>query len=92
MLGCILGPMRQSGILGAIDFAPEAQSRCWALVGPLRWMRRAARRAEGGNAGVEGGNAGAEGSWRGAAAHFWGTVLAFYGKFVPLRLIGLVYV
>ena len=48
--------------------------------------------AEGGNAGVEGGNAGAEGSWWGAAAHFWGTVLAFYWKFVPLRLIGLVYV
>ena len=48
--------------------------------------------AEGGNASAEGGNAGAEGSWRGAAAHFWGTVLAFYGKFVPLRLIGLVYV
>ena len=48
--------------------------------------------AEGGNAGAEGGNAGAEGCWRGAAAHFWGTVLAFYGKFVPLRLIGLVYV
>ena len=48
--------------------------------------------AEGGNASAEGGNAGAEGSWRGAAAHFWGTVLAFYWKFVPLRLIGLVYV
>ena len=48
--------------------------------------------AEGGNAGAEGGNAGAEGCWRGAAAHVWGTVLAFYGKFVPLRLIGLVYV
>ena len=48
--------------------------------------------AEGGNADAEGGNASAEGSWRGAAAHFWGTVLAFYWKFVPLRLIGLVYV
>ena len=48
--------------------------------------------AEGGNAGAEGGNAGAEGCWRGVAAHFWGTVLAFYWKFVPLRLIGLVYV
>ena len=48
--------------------------------------------AEGGNASAEGGNAGAEGCWRGAAAHFWGTVLAFYWKFVPLRLIGLVYV
>ena len=48
--------------------------------------------AEGGNAGAEGGNADAEVGWRGAAAHFWCTVLAFYGKFVPLRLIGLVYV
>ena len=48
--------------------------------------------AEGGNAIAEGGNADAEGGWRGAAAHFWGTILAFYGKFVPLRLIGLVYV
>lgn len=53
--------------------------------------------AEGGNAGAEGGNAeggnaDAEGAQRGAAAHFWGTVLAFYWKFVPLRLIGLVYV
>ena len=48
--------------------------------------------AEGGNAGAEGGNAGAEGCWRGVAAHFWGTVLAFYWKFVPLRLIWLVYV
>ena len=48
--------------------------------------------AEGGNAGAEGGNADAEVGWRGAAAHFWGTVLAFYWKFVPLRLIGLVYV
>lgn len=42
--------------------------------------------------GAEGGNADAEGAQRGAAAHFWGTVLAFYWKFVPLRLIGLVYV
>lgn len=48
--------------------------------------------AEGGNAGAEGGNADAEVGWRGSAAHFWGTVLAFYWKFVPLRLIGLVYV
>ena len=48
--------------------------------------------AEGGNAGAEGGNSGAEGGWRGAAAYFWDTVLAFYWKFVPLRLIGLVYV
>lgn len=48
--------------------------------------------AEGGNADAEGGNADAEVGWRGAAAHFWGTVLAFYWKFVPLRLIGLVYV
>lgn len=48
--------------------------------------------AEGGNASAEGGNADAEGGWRGAVAHFWGTVLAFYWKFVPLRLIGLVYV
>ncbi len=48
--------------------------------------------AEGGNASAEGGNTDAEGCWRGAAAHFWGTVLAFYWKFVPLRLIGLVYV
>ena len=49
-------------------------------------------RAEGGNASAEDGNAGAEGCWRGTAAHFWGIVLAFYWKFVPLRLIGLVYV
>ena len=48
--------------------------------------------AEGGNAGAEGGNADAEVGWRGSAAHFGGTVLAFYWKFVPLRLIGLVYV
>ena len=48
--------------------------------------------AEGGNASAEGGNADAEDGWRGLAAHFWGTVLAFYWKFVPLRLIGLVYV
>ena len=48
--------------------------------------------AEGGNANAEGGNADAEGAQRGAAAHFWGIVLAFYWKFVPLRLIGLVYV
>ena len=48
--------------------------------------------AEGGSAGAEGGNADAEDGWRGLAAHFWGTVLAFYWKFVPLRLIGLVYV
>lgn len=48
--------------------------------------------AEGGNASAEGGNTDAEDAWRGAAAHFWGTVLAFYWKFVPLRLIGLVYV
>ena len=41
---------------------------------------------------AEGGNADAEVGWRGAAAYFWGTVLAFYWKFVPLRLIGLVYV
>lgn len=49
-------------------------------------------RAEGGNADAEDGNADAEDGWRGLAAHFWGTVLAFYWKFVPLRLIGLVYV
>lgn len=48
--------------------------------------------AEGGNADAEGGNADAEVGWRGSAAHFGGTVLAFYWKFVPLRLIGLVYV
>ena len=48
--------------------------------------------AEGGNADAEDGNADAEDGWRGLAAHFWGTVLAFYWKFVPLRLIGLVYV
>ena len=48
--------------------------------------------AEGGNAGAEGGNSDAEGAQRGGAAYFWGTVLAFYWKFVPLRLIGLVYV
>lgn len=39
-----------------------------------------------------GGNTSAVGAQRGVAAHFWGTGLAFYWKFVPLRLIGLVYV
>ena len=64
-----------------------------AVVGPFGpFVVDAEGRAEGGNASAEGGNSGAEGGWRGAAAHFWGTVLAFYWKFVPLRLIGLVYV
>lgn len=45
-----------------------------------------------GNASTEVGNASTEGAQRGVATHFWGTGLAFYWKFVPLRLIGLVYV
>ena len=69
-----------------IDFAPEAQSPC----GPF--AVEAKGRAVSGNASAEGGNASAEGAQRGVAAHFWGTGLAFYWKFVPLRLIGLVYV